>query len=201
MMDVESLRKSGSSRLRCLDVFLVVSIVFLFVAVGFVTVGLVVFYMCDKTASSRQPHTSDAYKMQNFAYLRADTNELKNGTMKWTIIRHGEGTSVGSLFVFHERHHSIKTTQDGHYFIYIDLKLTCSFNCNAGQFTVSIGDRLTCTFELPQWAETTPVYRKCWQVTRMDKDERLITQMSAPKQLDKWTIDVAASGLGIYLVD
>ena len=68
IMDVESLRRSGSSRVRCLDVFLVVSIVLLFAAVGVVMVG-VMFWMkppaseqadlCTKTAPSPQPYVSD----------------------------------------------------------------------------------------------------------------------------------------------
>ncbi|CAL8354593.1 unnamed protein product [Boreogadus saida] len=201
IMDVESLKKSGSSRLRCLDAFLVVSIVLLFAAVGVLTVGLF-FGMKAETASSPQPYASDVGdKIQNVAYLQPDSPDLKNGTMRWTAASRGAGTSVGSLFDFNPAHHSIRTTRDGHYFIYIELKLTCSMlNCDAGRFTVSIGDRLTCNFELPQWKETTPVYQKCWQVTRMDKETRLVTQMTAQKQLDKWTIDVAASEQGIYLV-
>ena len=121
--------------------------------------------------------------------------------MRWTAVSHGAGTSVGSLFDFNQDYHSIRTTRDGHYFIYIQLKLTCStLDCDAGRFTVSIGDRLTCNFELPEWKEKTPVYQKCWQVTRMDKEMRLLTQMTAQQQLYKWTIDVNASEQGIYLV-
>ncbi|XP_059902412.1 uncharacterized protein LOC132453522 [Gadus macrocephalus] len=200
-MDVESLKKSGSSRVRCLDAFLVVSIVLLFAAVGVLTVGLF-FGTKAETASSPQPYASDVGdKIQNVAYLQPDSPDLKNGTMRWTAASRGAGTSVGSLFDFNPDHHSIRTTRDGHYFIYIELKLTCSTQeCDAGRFTVSIGDRLTCNFELPEWKETTPVYRKCWQVTRMDNGTRLVTQMTAQQQLNKWRIDVAASEQGIYLV-
>ena len=120
--------------------------------------------------------------------------------MRWSVQSRGAGTSVGSLFVFHAVHHTISATRDGHYFIFIELKLTCTANCDAGRFTVSVDDRLTCTFELPQSAVKTPEYRKCWQVTWMEKDTRLITKMTAEKQLDKWAIDVAASKQGIYLV-
>ncbi|XP_059902686.1 uncharacterized protein LOC132453759 [Gadus macrocephalus] len=208
-MDVESLKKSGSSRVRCLDAFLVVSIVLLFAAVGVLTVGLF-FGTKAETASSPQPYASDVGdKMQNVAYLKPHLRNLENGTMRWTAVSRGAGNSVGSLFDFNPDHHSIRTTRDGQYFIYIELKLNCSTTpvCDAGRFTVSIGDsrdsrdsRLTCNFELPEWKETTPVYRKCWQVTRMDKEMRLVTQMTAQQQLNKWTIDVAASEQGIYLV-
>ena len=65
-MDVESLKKSGSSRVRCLDVFLVVSIVLLFAAVGVVMVGLFFGVKLQaetlepaQTLSSPQPYVSD----------------------------------------------------------------------------------------------------------------------------------------------
>ena len=57
-MDVESLKKSGSSRVRCLDAFLVVSIVLLFAAVGVLTVGHF-FGTKAETASSPQSYVGD----------------------------------------------------------------------------------------------------------------------------------------------
>ncbi|CAL8333796.1 unnamed protein product [Merluccius merluccius] len=133
-------------------------------------------------------------------YTRGE-GTLENGNMRWSPVAHGAGSSVGSLFVFNEAQHSIAPTRGGHYFIYVDLQLTCTYVCNAGHFTVSIGDHLNCTVELPQWNKSTPVSKRCWQVATMVAEKRLVTKMIVPKGLDNWTLDLAASGQGFFLVD
>ncbi|KAI9533969.1 hypothetical protein NQZ68_018337 [Dissostichus eleginoides] len=213
-MDVESLQKSGRRRGSCLDVFLVASTSFLLVAVAALATGGVMVVMelrseletprplSDPRTSSLTGDTPDsAYKMQNFAYLEAVSSELQNSTMKLSQIEYGAGLSVGSNFQFEEGTHSLKAKQVGYYFIYINLNLTCTYECSAGLLSVRLGDKLTCEVELPALADTTPVSRKCWTVSRLD-GQKLFTQMTVPKEgLKYWRLELNTSGLGMFLVD
>lgn len=64
-MDVESLQKSSRRRGSCLDVFLVISIIFLFVAVAAVAVGGAMFVMevRPKLESTRRSFRFEASKL------------------------------------------------------------------------------------------------------------------------------------------
>ncbi|KAI4832073.1 hypothetical protein KUCAC02_015056 [Chaenocephalus aceratus] len=213
-MDVESLQKSGRRRGSCLDVFLVGSTIFLLVAVAALAAGGVMVVMelrseLETTRPSSDPRTSrltgdtpdSAYKMQNFAYLEAVSSKLQNSTMELSQIEYGAGLSVGSNFQFEEGTHSLKAKQVGYYFIYINLNLTCTYQCSAGLLSVRLGDKLTCEVELPALADTTPVSRKCWTVSRLD-GQKLFTQMTVPKEgLQNWRLELNTSGLGMFLVD
>ncbi|XP_071399544.1 uncharacterized protein [Centroberyx affinis] len=215
-MDVESLQNVGRRRGRCMDVFLVMSIIFLFVAVAAVAAGgvMVVIELRSKIEVMRPSFGHDtpakqtgdtsapAYKMQNFASLDANTSKLKNSTMQWAAVEYGEGNSVGSHFDFDSRHHSLKPKKEGHYFMYLDLVLTCtSYQCKAGVLTVSLGDKLTCSVQLPEEAES-PVSRKCWTVERMDGQTPLVAQMTVPQGgLENWKLELKGSKLGMFLVD
>ncbi|XP_041790072.1 uncharacterized protein LOC121604578 [Chelmon rostratus] len=211
-MDVESLQRSGRRSRGCLDVFLVMSIIFLFVAVAAVAVGgvMVVLELRSKLESVRPPfehakftgETPDpAYKMQNFAYLEAVSSDLKTSTMKWAPVAYGAGTSVGSNFLFDAHQNSLKPERVGTYFMYVELNLTCTYNCTAGLLSVQVGDKLTCKVELPAVADATPVTRKCWTVSQVDR-QKLFTQMTVPKEgLQDWKLELSSSRFGMYLVD
>ncbi|KAM4604423.1 uncharacterized protein ACJ7VT_018942 [Polymixia lowei] len=212
-MDTESLQTRGRRHGRCLDAFFVVSIIFLFVAVGAVAAcGIMVVMELKvevdgmrrvKSPENRIGGTSvTAYKMQNFVYLRAGSSQLMNTTMKWSPVNHGEGTSIGNIFTFNSVHHSLQPTRAGNYFMYIELNLTCTYHCNAGLLTVRLGDQLTCSVKLHESQDTTPVSKKCWTVAQMDGKERLVTKMTVPQGgLDNWTLDKNRSGQGMFLVD
>ncbi|XP_074485238.1 uncharacterized protein LOC141764158 [Sebastes fasciatus] len=215
-MDAESLQKKSSGRrLSCLDVFLVVSVLFLFVSLSAVAVGglLAVMELRAKLEPLTHPHvhpkasrmTGDtpdpAYKMQNFAYLEAKSSELKTSTMHWDAVDYATGTSVGSNFLFDAEQHLLKAKQFGIYFIYIDLNLTCTGTCDAGLLIVRLDDKLTCEVELPEMADITPVSRKCWTVSRLE-GQKLLTQMTVPENgLTDWKLELKGSGLGMFLVD
>ncbi|XP_070843859.1 uncharacterized protein [Chaetodon trifascialis] len=213
-MDVESLQKSGRRRGSCLDVFLVISVIFLFMAVTAVTVGglMAVIELRSKLESARPSFEFEtsklsadapdpAYKMQNFAYLEATSSELKNSTMQWAPVAYGAGKSVGSNFLFDAQQNSLKPERVGTYFMFIDLNLTCTFDCNAGRLSVKVGDMLTCEVELPAMADKTPVSRKCWTVSQID-GQKLLTQMTVPKEgLQDWKLDLSSSRFGMFLVD
>lgn len=215
-MDIESLQKSGRRRGSCLDVFLVMSIIFLFVAVTAVAAGgvMVVMELRSKLDSTRPSpefqtakQTGDtpdpAYKMENFAYLEAFSSDLKTSTMHWASVAYGEGTSVGSNYLFDENQHSLTPKRKGTYFMYIELSLTCTFDCTGGLLNVRVandqGDKLTCEVELP--AHSRRVSRKCWTVSQLDGDQKLVTQMTVPKEgLQNWKLELHASGFGMFHV-
>lgn len=213
-MDEESLQKSGSRRGRCLDTFLVVSIIFLSVAVIALAAGGVICVMKltselnSRTPAYQGPTDSTAdnyqtYKMQNFAYLRAVESKLKTGNMALEAFSYGDGMSVGSNFEFNPIQYSLKIKKEGTYFIYTDLNFTCTNICPKGVVTVSVSDKLTCEVELPERSEpsATPVSKRCWTVARIEP-EKLHTQMTVPETgFSNWLLELKGSGLGVFLVD
>ncbi|XP_062311540.1 uncharacterized protein LOC134016152 [Osmerus eperlanus] len=222
-MDVESLKNSARPRVRCLDVFLVVSVISLFLAVvavaGLGTMAISELRLSVKSRSSvnvqpswlteagsqarlNSDSGSTVYKMQNFAYLRASTSEPQNSTLALSPVAYGSGSSVGSIYDYNTAQNILRLTRSSSYFLYLDLHLTCTARCPRGHLTVTVGEHLTCRVELPEWAESTPITRKCWVVTQMEADSRLVAQMTVPEQGAKlWRLDENHSGLGIFLVD
>lgn len=209
--DEESLQASGRGRGRCVSAFLVVSVLFLFVAVAALAAGGMMVAMdlqAKLAAASPKFDTSELpghssypdYKMQNFAFLQAKSSELKNSTMRWAPVSHGAGVSVGSNFLFNSEQHSLTAEQEGTYFMYIALNLTCTHRCNAGLLSVRVGDKLTCEVNLPAVADATPVSRKCWTVSQMNR-QKLLMQMSVPEEgLLDWKLELNSSGFGMFLV-
>ncbi|XP_035516487.1 uncharacterized protein LOC118327292 [Morone saxatilis] len=214
-IDIESLQKSGRRRGGCLDVFVVLSIIFLFVAVAAVAVGglMVVMELRSKLETAR-PYinvealkqtgdtTEPSYKIQNFVYLEPNSSRLQTSTMQWDPVTYGQGSSVGSNFIFDKAQSSLQPKQLGYYFIYIDLNLTCTYDCPAGLLTVSVGDKLTCKVQLPAVANSIPVTKKCWTVTQINDSQRLVTQMTVPNNgLKYWKLELSGSAFGMFLVD
>ncbi|XP_031720732.1 uncharacterized protein LOC116392998 [Anarrhichthys ocellatus] len=212
-MDVESHQKSGR-RGCCLDVFLVVSIIFLFVAVTAGAAGgvMVVMELRSKLESLRPSFvletsklsgdaTDPTNKMQNVVYLEAKSSELKSSTMQLAPVKFGAESSVGSNFVFDADQHSLKSKRAGSYFMYVSLNLTCTFTCNAGLLSVRVGDKLTCEMQLPEVADSTLVSRKCWTVSQLE-GQTLVAEMTVPKEgLENWKLELSSSGFGMFLVD
>lgn len=210
-MDVESLQSSGRRRGSFLDVCLVASVVFLFVAVAAVAVCGAMFVTKLQTNLESPPpnasrltgdaHTNSGYKMQNFVYLTPDSSSLQTSTMKWREVKYGAGGSVGSNFVFEPIQDSLRPRQEGHYFMYINLNLTCVHICKSGVLRVQVGDKLTCELELPEVADSVTVTKKCWTVSRLE-EQGLITQMTTPNAgMENWRLDLNNSGFGMFLVD
>ncbi|XP_044046890.1 uncharacterized protein LOC122873789 [Siniperca chuatsi] len=213
-MDVESLQKSGRRRGGCLDIFFFISIMFLFVAVTAMAAGGVIVVMELRSKLESSPPSFEfetskltgdtpypAYKMQNFVYLEASSSELKTSTMHWAPVHYANGMSVGSNFLFDSEQNSLKPKRVGTYFIYINLNLTCTYNCSAGLLSVSVDDKLTCEVELPDVVDSTPVSRKCWTVSWIN-GERLLTQMTVPEAgLQNWKLELSSSRFGMFLVD
>ncbi|XP_041640476.1 uncharacterized protein LOC121508051 [Cheilinus undulatus] len=213
-MDAESLQQCDRRRGRCLDVFLVASVIFLFMAVMALAAGGLVCVMelrskVDSTHLHEQIEASPeklsvlpgemTYKRQNFAYLKAKPNKLMNYTIHLKDVKSGLGTSVGSNYLFDEDQSSLLPRKPGTYFIYIELNLTCTHICNAGVFTVSFGDKLTCEVNLPVLSNLTVVEKKCWTVAQME-GQRLNARMTIPQTgLNNWYLQ--DSGVGMFLVD
>ncbi|XP_026159287.1 uncharacterized protein LOC113128288 [Mastacembelus armatus] len=212
-MDTESLQKSERRRGSCLDGFLVISIIFLFVALTAVTGGGLVIVMDMRSKLERMPSpmaseskwTKEdapyaAYKTQNFVYLRAASSELQNHTMPWTLVHYSSVSSLGSNFNFDSKQHTLTPEKVGTYFMYIDLNLTCTYKCNAGLLTLQVGDKMTCEVALPAVADSKPVSKKCWAVSRID-GQKLYTQMTVSEGLKEWELKLDSSGFGMFLVD
>lgn len=136
--------------------------------------------------------------------LSPSAGELNNSTMQWAPVNFDAQTSVGSNFLFDAAQHSLMAKKTGIYFIYIDLNLTCTYKCNGGLLSVSVGDKLTCKVELPEKADSTPVTRKCWTVSELKgnvTEQRLLSQMTVPeKALKYWRLEQSGSGFGMFLV-
>ncbi|KAM7393920.1 hypothetical protein PAMP_020756 [Pampus punctatissimus] len=215
-MDIESLKHSERRRGSCWDVFLVLSITFLFIAVTAVAI-VEVTYLNDLRSGkylvrpSIQIGTSKLiggvggtpppeYKMQKFAYLEATSSKLMNQTMHWDSVPYSAGQSVGSNFNFDTEKQSLELIQAGTYFMYMNLRFTCTSECTAGLLTVNLYDKLTCQVQLPA-ADPTPVDRKCWTVNWMEEKTQLLAQMTVPKGLKNWKLELNSSGFGMFLVD
>lgn len=209
--DVESLQESGRRRGSCLDIFLVVSVVSLFVTLTALTVGGLMVVMELRTElktlrNTREPQTPSrltgdppADKMQNYAYLEAIPSELRNSTITWAEFKHGSWKSVGSNVDFDEKQHSLKPKQEGNYLMFIDLHVTCTSKCNAGLLRVHVGDKLTCELKLP--TNPVPVSRKCWTVSWLN-DEKLFAQMTVSEgEMNNWKLESNGSGFGMFLVN
>lgn len=214
-MDAESLQKSERRRGRCLDVFLVVSVVSLFAIVTALAVGGVICVMelRSKLDVVPQPAQSkptfeassqtgeSSYKMQNFVYLQAKSSEVKNRTMLLRLIHHGEGTSMGNQYTFNEEQSSLMPKKEGTYFMYIQLNFTCTSICKKGVLTVTFGDKLTCEVKLPHKEDSTVETKKCWTVSQVE-GQRLNSQMTIKEgKLENWSLDLNTSGVGMFLVD
>lgn len=118
--------------------------------------------------------------------------------MHWASVLHGEGSSVGSNFVFNEDQNSLMPRRVGNYFMYINMNLSCTHKCNAGVLKVKVNNKLTCEIELPDDNRT--VSRQCWTVKKFE-GESLLAQMTVPEEgLKNWKLELS-SGWGMFLVD
>ncbi|XP_051941029.1 uncharacterized protein LOC127613814 isoform X1 [Hippocampus zosterae] len=212
-MDIECPEKRSRDRGRCLDVCMLVSILVLFAALTALAVACIPVLMeLRSTVDSRLPPfqsapeelrglaSSPAYKMQNFAFLEAVSSKLINSTVQWDPVHYGTEKSIGSKFHFDSKQHSLWPRHAGIYFIYLNLNLTCTYNCNAGLLSVRVGDALSCQVELR--AEPLPQSKNCWTVGWLDGNTRLLTHMSIPKEgLQDWKLELTGSNLGMFLVD
>ncbi|XP_051993165.1 uncharacterized protein LOC127651404 [Xyrauchen texanus] len=223
--DVESQSSGARSRSRCLDTFLTVSVIALFVMFIFalavalpfaINIGSEMSALKTRDAEGQKnalgmDAPEAAYKMQNFAYLRATNSELTKGVMDWESILYGKGQSIGSMYSYDKNQRVLNVNKAGSYFMYVQLTFSCTHICPSGQFTTSIYNRddkkqLTCTVSLPETPGmngSAPVSRTCWHViTLPDQQSRLIAKTEFSKQtLNHWKLELNDSGFGIFLVD
>ncbi|XP_054897644.1 uncharacterized protein LOC129367316 [Poeciliopsis prolifica] len=210
--DAESLQKSVGRRRSLVDFLLGMSVVILFVAVTALAVGgmLVVKELRSELrdpapGSARLVDSGStspsAYKVHNFAYLKATESKLDNTTMSWGVVDSVEGKSVGSNFEYDPLKRSLTPSKRGVYFMYIQVTVNCTHKCHAGVLKLEVGNKLTCHVELTDDVEKLPVSKKCWTVTEL-KNEDLIAQMTVPKNVPhNWILDTETSGLGLFLVE
>ncbi|KAG8015215.1 hypothetical protein GBF38_022552 [Nibea albiflora] len=125
---------------------------------------------------------------------------LKTSTMELEPVPYATGDSIGSTFVFDHQQKSLQPLQEGSYFIYIDLNLTCTYKCGTGLLTVKVGDKLTCEVTLQNTTDSNPVSKKCWTVSQVSK-EKLFAQMIVTEGVQNWKLELNSSRLGMFLVD
>ncbi|XP_004066391.1 uncharacterized protein LOC101161707 [Oryzias latipes] len=208
-VDEESLQTRDRARARWMDVFLLVSVLILFLAVTALAVGeyVVVSEFGSRTArvsadSSLSKQTPDApaaaFKMDNFAYVEPLHSVLENKTMTWHQFNYGKGTSVGSKFDFNKDDHSLRPLQAGAYFLYLEVNLTCTGKCHNLHLSLNVDDKLLCKVDLRK--DQRSVSHKCWTVTQLD-GKALLTQMRVSSiDVSHWKLEKKGSGLGMFLI-
>ncbi|XP_024115338.1 uncharacterized protein LOC112137317 [Oryzias melastigma] len=209
-VDEESLQARERVRSRWLDVFLIVSVLVLFLAVTALAVG---GYVVLSALGSRPSPAeagghmkvfadppSPAFKMDNFAYVELISSEVENKTIPLGLVNIAKGTSVGSNFVFNQDHHSLTPRQAGAYFLYIEVNLTCTHECSDGLLRLQVDDKLHCDVYLK--GDKRSVSHKCWTVVDLDR-RGLVTQMRVelpkPEPTD-WKLEKKGSGLGMFFI-
>ncbi|KAA0721710.1 hypothetical protein E1301_Tti021371 [Triplophysa tibetana] len=216
--DVES-QSAARPRGRCLDTFLITSVVALFVMFLAGLGGALLFarHLESQMNARRTPKSSgqvgdipsgNSYKGQNFAYLRATNSELKDGVMMWEPIKHGDTQSLGALYDYKNNKRVLEVAASGSYFLYVQLNFSCMHICPAARFTVKFKDqsantRLTCSVSMPNG--TQPVSHTCWSVvTLSEKGSQLLAgsefiEFSEPS--GNWKLELNDSGFGMFRVD
>ncbi|XP_077054701.1 uncharacterized protein LOC143706564 [Siphateles boraxobius] len=220
--DVES---QSRSRGRCLDTFLIVSVIALFVMFAVALAGALWFAKhIENEINGRKPReseseastgsrianfadTGNAYKMQNFAFLRPIKSELTSENMAWEGIAYGKAHTIGSLYSYDKSQKALDVKNSGSYFLYVQLSLSCNGICSPGQFTVSFYNHLnskvlSCTVSLPEESGTDPISQTCWHVvTFTENGKRLMAKSEIQGSLGDWRLQVNNSGFGMFLVD
>ncbi|XP_073697791.1 uncharacterized protein [Garra rufa] len=221
--DVESQSPAARPRSRRLDTFLTVSVIALFVMFMVALAGALYFAKhiedeinsrttrgVDGTKDSLVatfPEIGNAYKMQNFAHLRATESDLKAGVMAWETFAYGSGKTIGSLYNYDEKQNVLDVKESGSYFLYVQLNFTCSGRCPSGKFNVNFYNQrnikeLTCSVSLPESSKETPQSKTCWRVvTFQENGNRLYAKSSLEKKLKNWKLELNDSGFGMFLVD
>lgn len=209
-VDVESLKSNERRRGTCVDVFLGISVLILFLAVTALGVGGMLMVKELRSEHQVPPPMFDhlkagdslgSYKGQNIAYLKPAKSHLDNFTIPWRPVKFGEGTSVGKNYEYDSTKRSLKPANEGFYFIYIQVTVSCTHKCSAGILKLDVLEKLTCSVELTADVEKSPVSKKCWTVSRLSGEE-LIAHMTVPKNgLTNWSLDLNASHFGMFLVD
>ncbi|XP_077380848.1 uncharacterized protein LOC144020855 [Festucalex cinctus] len=210
-MDIECQQERSRDRVRCLDVCVVTSIIALFAALTAVAAVCVPVLITLQSKDLPNVHSGNKgeastpipteYKMQNFAYLEADSSRLENSNVQWASVHYGAKKSVGSNFHFDANQRSLLPKHAGNYFMYLDLNLTCtSNNCGAGLLSVRVGDKLTCQVNLQKGSLQES--KKCWTVSWLDGKTPLLTHMTVPNEgLQDWKLELIGSNLVLLLLD
>ncbi|KAM9454987.1 uncharacterized protein Hap1MRO34_020761 [Clarias gariepinus] len=222
--DVESLQPVPRQRGRCLDCFLLGSVIALLVlvllggALGYWVVTDLRREMDERCPRAPQGlvsalkdgsgigSISSSYKGQNFAYLTANDSELKDGNMFWTDIMYGSTSSIGSGYSYKSGEAFLTVRKDGPYFLYTQLNLTCIGVCTNGSVIITFYDEkselLSCELDLstPPYK---PIVKNCYTVIpRLTNGTRITAKMQTElESVDGWKLDLNHSGFGMFLVD
>lgn len=130
---------------------------------------------------------------------------VKNGSMEWESIAYGKSDTVGSRYSYNSNHHALTMKQEGTYFLYTQLQLSCTGICGNGSLSITFeGEQtrelLSCSVQMK--SHKTSV-NKCWTVVpHIPAKSRLMARMhtSFPPGTSL-SLDPDHSGFGVFLVD
>uniref|UniRef100_A0AAY5KAD3 TNF family profile domain-containing protein n=1 Tax=Esox lucius TaxID=8010 RepID=A0AAY5KAD3_ESOLU len=187
-MDVESQIKSERPRARFLDVFLVSSVVLLFLAVvAIVVMGTMTVTKIEAKTGITLRTSADPIKEHSFntPYMVSKAGEI----LTWP--------KIDSRF-------TLQIKRGGMYFLYVELHLSCTANCQEGRVAVHVMwdnlNPLTCEVALPKLTDDKlEVSERCWKVTHLSSDSQLLSKMVVSNS-GFWKLDLNKSGMGIFLV-
>ncbi|KAG7460260.1 hypothetical protein MATL_G00219540 [Megalops atlanticus] len=211
--DMESLQSRSGTGSRQMQTCLLVSVMTLFALLlgGTVTTAVLIRHIQTElaaikaTGAAEDPsrparYHSSEYKMQNFAYLQANSGSLENATMQFS------SQSVGSGFSFDTTQHTLRPHSGGSFLLYMDLVYVSDPPRNRGSATVTVrvsgqdSTSLECRAQLRAGDSEGRVH-KCWRVMQLDSRRRLVANMEVQGEAGGWRLDTRHSGLGIFLVD
>ncbi|XP_027008779.2 uncharacterized protein LOC113646613 [Tachysurus fulvidraco] len=217
--DVESLQPVPRQRSRCLDVFLLCSVITLFVMV--LSGAALGFWVIKDLRAEMKPHIDlpdgmkssiisdipktieSTYKVQNFAYFTPKNSEVKNASMLWEPMKYLNSSTIGSSYSFDSTNGVLKVNRDASYFLYIQLNLTCVHRCGQGTLSVTFAsdkdnELLTCSIHL----SAITIVKKCWTVIpHLSKGTQLNARMHGFVAPRGWSLDLNHSGFGMFLID
>ncbi|KAL4648742.1 hypothetical protein GN956_G6852 [Arapaima gigas] len=196
---------------RCLDLFLVVSVLFLYVCVLGGAVYTALYLRLDRkvqvppTADSPQnqqffqPVTPQMNKMQKVAFFHLETATVKNGEMvSWKAVEFIDIHSVGTFYLYDQNNYTLKVQKQGIYLLFISLKFkstdaTSKNEKPSGKFTLDF-NKFHCQVDLREG----PV-QHCVDILFLSSNTQLLARMHVTNNSTYWKVDPNASKFGIIL--
>lgn len=139
-----------------------------------------------------------------FHLFNFHTDKIHNHTVKWEGIDFGDGSSIGTNFVFDKDQSKLTVKRGGSYFIYLNLSfriIDLNHSTN-GKVKVTLKSSkrklLTCEVKLTQGN----MQEKCWAVAQhLQEGSDITADMDVHGSLSGWKLVSNESGFGMFLVD
>lgn len=193
----ESVGPSSASRIRKLDICVLVSIALL--AAALVGCGVLYLFMGHHRPCHQHHHEGAP---EGSAHLIAENVSLVNGKMAWLSDAHSGGHLYGIDFKYHKEDHELQVNKRGVYYIYAQLAVRCVHACDKeGNITMLIyhnydGNQessiLTLALSLPatQNPQKLPVqYRFTATMVKLSENDSLVAILKVNAKEDQWQLD------------